>query len=626
MKYKGIKNLFQNFNGLQLLIYIAILFEFLFIFTGCNRSATTTSINEENILESSIRPSESPNNLPDFLLSPDIENQIVDAMITQTSLGRVWAVQMTAGSFTVPESQELLALVGGIPEKEGETIRWVIIGRDLNGWSIRGWSLPLETASLPGADVLNWLPPETFDFNHDGLEEVLVPYHEEQGGWKWNSARFFHWDHSQWKEQDWSVIVMQDNTAVSESDYPQPYRYIYKVIWSWEDLDGDSMDELILDEHVDYYNIGTVQNLLGEKEGKLVYRWNGSSFEPQSETFQPSLADQSAGAFYPWWNSTDLPEMIFAEYIGDDLPQIHFSFQDGKDVALPAENWKDNYEFQVIQNRVIYPGTILSLTGVELLQQPYLPGVVSTLASSDFSEIAWFFADPPAASSSGSFSLLLTDEILGQPRLVWTKMFEAGTEGNYSMLGWSHDNQYIYLSQPATAGAPLWNANPRIIAVQKDTGKEILLGDPVNIIDALVSPDDLILIQLEQLSGDENYELLLRQKSLENGIDQTIRKVQPGIYLGDFSFSPNSEWLVWQEKNPDGSFAIRGYNFVLQQTLEINRNLPIAAEPVKITGWVGNDKLVVCAGNGRAESYILSLSENPMFIPLSPYSYLGLQK
>ena len=175
------------------------------------------------------------------------EQEIVDAVLELRG-DEHWVAHRVGGSFTAPETEEWLALVGNIGDRD--EVRWVVIGQTDEGWQLRGTSEVLAT-DIDAAPP-HYFPPDVLDFDGDGQQELLVNYFRMQWGWMTASDTLYHWNgHA--LASVWGAPTSVDNRMADGADVPQPYRENYQAEWEWADLDGDGLDEILFQEHVAFY-------------------------------------------------------------------------------------------------------------------------------------------------------------------------------------------------------------------------------------------------------------------------------------------------------------------------------------------------------------------------------------
>ena len=192
-----------------------------------------------------------------------------------------WVAHRVEGSFTGPETEESMAIVGNIGDQD--EVRWVIVGEAEAGRELRGTSDLLGSGF--DAPPPNYFPPQPIDFDGDGQQEALVNYFRMQGGWLTSSDTIYRWD-GHTLASIWNAVTVVDNTLANPEDVPQPYKENYQAEWEWVDVDGDGTDEILLREHGIFHPIDETRwaeddlTPLGEEVWELTFRWDGEALHP----------------------------------------------------------------------------------------------------------------------------------------------------------------------------------------------------------------------------------------------------------------------------------------------------------------------------------------------------------
>jgi len=236
---------------------------------------------------------------------PD-EQAIVDAVMGQGDAEH-WAAHVSVGSFTAPGSDERIALAGNIGD--GDEVRWVVIGRGereddwrllgVSGWLGSGFEAPPSF----------YLPPDLVDFDHDNRQELLSHYSRVQWGWTTAADVLYRWDGGG-LARVWRVDTVRDNTMAGDEDVAQPYRENYRAEWQWADLDGDGLDEIVLEEHVTFQAVENAQAaaLLGEQAWGRAFHWDGKAFRPYApEGPSGTFAYTTLGSLWLWQDHVARP-------------------------------------------------------------------------------------------------------------------------------------------------------------------------------------------------------------------------------------------------------------------------------------------------------------------------------
>ena len=575
-----------------------------------------------------------------------IEEQVIQVILSGEESEGIRVRYAVEGQYTQKDKLELLALVEGIPGSQDLDAYWMVIQKQDTTWKIVGVSKPVPGGFFPeGADdtLTYWMPPQILDFDHDGIQEVFAPQHEERDGWKWDAVHVYRFDGEKWGKLDWSMIISQDNTSVLPADLALPFRYNYQVDWVLEDIDADGTDEILMDATVHYcgYNEASQrfdsQNVLGKQNQERIFKWAGGVFEPgSSDSSLENMGTIRSSVFFPWWDGGELPNMVFAEYPDGSLPNIHFAVRGENERVVPVENWKEGMSFQVLNRYVYFPGGIVEPDGVKEIPLPGLPGAVRVLASPDESELAWLFVSglegQGAQQDQGINATLLISDLDGDSsRVIWT-MEQKDIPASYSLAGWSMDGRKIYLAQTYDLEAFPWGNSSGLLAVDSESGAVTRVGERVNILDMALSPDEAWLAQVEQLGQEEDFGLSLVFESRATGETLKVDSHENAARVGNFSFSPSGKWVIWQEQigpEASGSVVIRGMSFEKGVPRDIREiHLDQRDGPCQvgvISGWVDEERFVLVEDSGKGRSCLVSFEDGKVN-PLSPYSFLAVQE
>ena len=573
----------------------------------------------------------------------EIEEQIVDAVVMGEDSGEIKAKFRVEGRFTQAEQLEILALIAGVQRQKGPEAYWVVLQDNQQDWEIAGVANPVSGEFLEdgegNAAGAYWMPPQILDFDHDGIQEAFIPLREEQGGWNWDTIHVYRFDGIEWGKMDWSMIVSQDNTDVPTGDLELPYRYTYQVKWSLEDGDHDQVDEIVIDEMVTYYGFdkGEVRDVLGKRQRERVFRWTGDVFEPDPRTTVVSQLDALVpSVFFPWWDEDKLPDMVLVEYPEGGPAILHFAMQGQGEKALLVTGWEESDTFQVVRESVYFPGGKVDQSGVKTIPCPALPGTVSAAVSPDGMKLAWLFVseleDLNAAEEKWTHAaLLVSDQDGNEPDMVWT-VEQKDAMVYYRLLGWSLDGRQIYVGQGGYPEQGPWRGSPGLLAIDLETGKATPLGQRVNVVETALSPDEIWLAQVEQLGQMDQFGLRLLFRSRAGQTVWQIEALQNAVRVGNFSFSPDGEVVVWREwvwKDLEERIVIRGMSLADGVPWEIYQTILLPGEKIDqagvIQGWIDEKRFVLVSEAGKGESYLFSL-ENGEKEPLSPYSFLAVVK
>jgi WD40 repeat protein len=226
-----------------------------------------------------------------------------------TGTGKQWAHYVVEGSFTEPDADERLALVGNIGEYN--EVRWVVIGQADDAWRLLGTSEWLGSGF--DAPPSSYLPPELLDFDYDGRYEVLNHYFKMQWGWTTSADELYRWD-GRGLVSVWSAPMLVDNRMADNQDEPLSYRKEYQAEWEWVNLDGRGVDEILLRERAAFYVPGEGGYVaddapsVGEESGVLAFRWDGEAFRPYApDGPDATFAYVSAGELWLWQDDAARP-------------------------------------------------------------------------------------------------------------------------------------------------------------------------------------------------------------------------------------------------------------------------------------------------------------------------------
>ena len=576
-----------------------------------------------------------------FYFNALIEKWIVTAVISDEQSNGIKAIFTTEGRFTQSGQTELLSLVDGIPGGQGEEAYWVVLQETNQIWQVVGVSEPVSAdfrSERSENTTSYWMPPQILDFNHDGIQEVFIPFHEEQGGWEWDSVHVYRFDGENWGELDWSMIISQDNTRVPVSDLALPYRYGYQVKWTLEDRDNDQVDEILMNETVVYYGLNEktqtfdMQNVLGRRDQERVFKWVENIFEPDSNELSfNDLGFTGSGTLFPWWNSEEFPEMVFAEFLDGGLPSIHFTVHGENERIVSVTEWRESASFQLLGDRVYYPGGVMDIEGIKAIPVPGLPGTLHVLASPDETQLAWLFVSELGGLNNlakGVNATLLVSNVAGDaPKVIWT-MEQKDVSTWYSLLDWSGDSRHIYLGQTADLEAFPWRNFSGLLAVDSKSGAVTRIGEQVNRVEIALSPDEAWLAQVEQLGQADDFSLNLNFESRATNLVWEIDSLENAVRVGNFSFSPSEEEVVWQEwikTDSDDYMVVRGLDLedglsrIIYKSSQVSKSIGI------IRDWVDDERFILVEEAGQGGSYLI-FAENGQKVPLSPYAFLGVRK
>ena len=226
------------------------------------------------------------------------------------------------------------------------------------------------------------------------------------------------------------------------------------------------------------------------------------------------------------------------------------------------------------------------------------------------------------------FELVLADGEGNNPHVVWSHI-ESGPDYSIPhLVSWQEGGAVVYLAwqEPGVAERQ-FDYHPGMLAVRTDTGEERVVGSP-DAGDAAVSSDGNWLVQAF------SSELLLQPLSSE-GTELNIASTEGVQEIGDFSFSPDNAWLVWQEYAV-GASATGAFRLLAMRLPdgEWPNPQPLTVYEVDegdvgihtIAGWLGPDELVVVRTEERAvgSSYIINLPSEGPGCKLSSYDFLGV--
>jgi WD40 repeat protein len=195
-----------------------------------------------------------------------------------------WAAHVLAGSFTAPDTDERLGLVGNIGDLD--EIRWVMVGQPEaeSNWEVLGVSEWLGSGF--DAPPPFYLSPDLLDFDSDGQQELLNHYSRTQRGWKTSADILYRWNGDE-LDRIWRADTASDNTLADDQTVPQSYRENYQAEWELEDLDEDGLDEILLRGYVTFHSSNGSQGedgvpILGEETWEQTFHWDGEAFRPHA--------------------------------------------------------------------------------------------------------------------------------------------------------------------------------------------------------------------------------------------------------------------------------------------------------------------------------------------------------
>jgi hypothetical protein len=189
---------------------------------------------------------------------------------------------LVSGSFTTPDTDERLALVGNIGDDD--EVRSVVVGQAGDGWQLLGAS-EWRGAGFDSPPSF-YLRPELLDFDADGQQEVLDCYFRVHRGATISADTLYRWDgHA--LARIWRTETLFDNRLADDRDVSQPYRQNYRARWEWVDLDGDHLDDVLLKARVTFHpcenpSWGDDEPVLGEEVWEQAFRWDGEALRPSA--------------------------------------------------------------------------------------------------------------------------------------------------------------------------------------------------------------------------------------------------------------------------------------------------------------------------------------------------------
>jgi hypothetical protein len=309
--------------------------------------------------------------------------------------GEHWTGHLVSGSFTAPGADERLALVGNIGADD--EVRSVVIGQTEGDWRLLGVS------EWRGAGFYSppsfYLPPDLLDFDGDRRQEVLGHYYRVHQGRTISADTLYRWDGSA-LARVWSANTVLDNTTADNQDVPQPYRQNYRAQWEWVDLDNDSLDDILLREHVTFHPAEKSSwiddsTVLGEETWERAFRWDGEAFRPSAPGGpHHTFAYIAGGDLWLWQDHIARP--LGAEYVR----QVHWS-PDGLRLAWWAQPPTGGSS----------PGAVLGIYDLttDAQRKLYLPAELLTLRWTPGGRLAYTLADRP---------LVLLDPETGKQELL----------------------------------------------------------------------------------------------------------------------------------------------------------------------------------------------------------------
>lgn len=127
------------------------------------------------------------------------------------------------------------------------------------------------------------------DFDHDDQDELFIVTNATRAGISSSGAFLYQWNDQVFVEI-WSATIGEDNTgAINQAEYFASASEIRLV-----DLDGDGMDEIIVDgTRVGYardaQGLADVEREIARHADRRVYRWGGTAFvlDPARTTPMP---------------------------------------------------------------------------------------------------------------------------------------------------------------------------------------------------------------------------------------------------------------------------------------------------------------------------------------------------
>ncbi len=197
---------------------------------------------------------------------------------------RPWARPLATGAFTRPDAIETVMLIGGDAEEEQTPLedevylraRLVVFRQEGNRWKVvaetRGLASNIPERMLPVAVY------DVTDFDHDGVQEILVSFASLIPGYLDGVYHLYRWDGSTLRRV-WITTSIYDNTTVGN----QP-DFATQVAWPlWKDTDGDGIDDLLLKVFRRAYErssvgVANTSRVREETTSDVLYRWGGKGF------------------------------------------------------------------------------------------------------------------------------------------------------------------------------------------------------------------------------------------------------------------------------------------------------------------------------------------------------------
>jgi hypothetical protein len=251
-------------------------------------SGTSTPVDvEAQSITIASTPASGPNCLPTAApVSSDTRVQLPDeqtivSAILQQGNSEHWVAHVRSGSFTSSGMDEQLALVGNIGDDDD--VRWIVIGRaGEDHWQLLGASEWLGSGFETPPSF--YLAPELVDFDSDGQQELLSHYVRTQWGSTTATDALYRWD-GYTMARIWRAETIRDNTMAESQDVPHPYRENRRGDWRWADIDGDGLNEIVLQEQTTFHplepsDVADDRSGLGEMSAERAFRWDGTAFRP----------------------------------------------------------------------------------------------------------------------------------------------------------------------------------------------------------------------------------------------------------------------------------------------------------------------------------------------------------
>ena len=217
---------------------------------------------------------------PDLKLTPSDDAFVVNG----NPNWQMWVNARAEGQFTQGDAAELAAVIANESPQLSldQAQRYAPWGSFLAIFQKRAGRVEVAQRSL----LFPALSPLVFDvridrvtdFDRDEQDELLIVTNSTRLGIATTAAFLYQWNDQVFAEI-WSAEIGEDNTGALN----QPQYFVSASTIRFADLDGDGMDEIVVESaRVDYakdaQGLANTERETVRRSERRVYRWNGTAF------------------------------------------------------------------------------------------------------------------------------------------------------------------------------------------------------------------------------------------------------------------------------------------------------------------------------------------------------------